>query len=170
MGKRIEVYRNDAITINQIRRKRPSHLIISPGPKTPKETGISKKVIETFAGRIPILGVCLGYQCMVSVFGGEIVRAKRLMHGKTSQIYHDRQTIYQGIKSPFTAARYHSLIARPESLPDCFEITAWTDRDEIMGVRHKTIPALEGMQFHPESFLTPMGNKMLSNFLVVHHT
>jgi anthranilate synthase/aminodeoxychorismate synthase-like glutamine amidotransferase len=172
LGKAVEIYRNDAITTNEIKSKKPSHIIISPGPKTPKEAGISNKVIKKFAGKIPILGVCLGHQCLVAVFGGKIVRAGRLMHGKTSSIYHDKKTIYKGLPNPFTAARYHSLIAEPKSLPDCLEITAWTEmpkgkksEPEIMGVRHRKIPALEGMQFHPESFMTPEGLLLLKNFL-----
>lgn len=165
LGRRIETYRHDAITLRAIQRKRPSHIIISPGPKTPQEAGISPDVIAKFSGRIPILGVCLGHQCLAVVFGCKVVRAPRLMHGKTSRVYHDRRTIYRGLPNPFTAARYHSLIVTKESLPDCFQVTAWTKENEIMGIRHRTIPALEGVQFHPESFLTPTGKRLLRNFL-----
>ncbi|MBI4834932.1 MAG: aminodeoxychorismate/anthranilate synthase component II [Planctomycetes bacterium] len=172
LGKDVQVYRNDAITTNEIKSKKPSHIIISPGPETPKEAGISNKVIKKFAGKIPILGVCLGHQCLVAVFGGKIIRAGRLMHGKTSKVYHDGKTIYKNLPNPFAAARYHSLIAEPKSLPNCLEITARTEmtkgnkpETEIMGVRHKKIPALEGVQFHPESFMTPDGLLLLKNFL-----
>lgn len=165
LGVAVRVYRNNRISISRIRQKRPSHLVISPGPKTPQEAGISQRVIKAFAGRIPILGVCLGHQCLVAVFGGKIVRAARIMHGKTSLVYHDRQMVYRGVSNPFRAARYHSLIVKANSLPECFEITAWTKEDEIMGVRHKQMPGLEGVQFHPESFMTPHGRRMLKNFL-----
>lgn len=165
LGVAVRVYRNNRISISQIRRQKPGHLMISPGPKTPQETGISQRVIKAFAGRIPILGVCLGHQCLVAVFGGKIVRAARIMHGKTSLVYHDRQMIYRGVPNPFRAARYHSLIVKENSLPKCFKITARTKQGEIMGVRHKQIPGLEGVQFHPESFMTPHGKRMLKNFL-----
>lgn len=166
-GQVMKVYRNDRVTLEQIESDRPDHLIISPGPCTPKEAGISVDVIQHFAGKLPILGVCLGHQSMAYAFGGKIVRADRLMHGKTSEIRHDGKTIFAGMSNPFTATRYHSLVAEPSSLPDCFEVTARTadqpDR-EIMGIRHKTLP-LEGVQFHPESFLTDEGKILLGNFL-----
>ena len=163
----MKVYRNDQVTPQQIEDDRPDHIVISPGPCTPKEAGISVDVVKHFAGRVPILGVCLGHQSIAYAFGGKIVRADRLMHGKTSQIQHDGKTIFAGLSNPFTATRYHSLVAEPESLPDCFEVTARTtdqpDR-EIMGIRHKTMP-VEGVQFHPESFLTDEGKTLLANFL-----
>jgi len=172
--KDIGVFRNDRITIEEIVKIKPGCIIISPGPKTPKEAGISVPLIKKFAGKIPILGVCLGHQAIVYSFGGKIVRAKRLMHGKTSLIYHDGKTIYRNIPNPFSATRYHSLIAEKNSLPQCFEISAWTDKNEIMGVRLKKIPdknfeknaILEGVQFHPESILTIEGKKLLKNFLI----
>ena len=163
----MKVYRNDQVTLQQIEEDRPDHIIISPGPCTPKEAGISVDVVKHFAGKMPILGVCLGHQSIAYAFGGKIVRADRLMHGKTSQIQHDGKTIFAGLSNPFTATRYHSLVAEPESLPDCFEVSARTtdapDR-EIMGIRHKTMP-IEGVQFHPESFLTDEGKALLGNFL-----
>ena len=163
----IKVYRNDQVTLQQIEEDRPDHIIISPGPCTPKEAGISVDVVKHFAGKMPILGVCLGHQSIAYAFGGKIVRADRLMHGKTSQIQHDGKTIFAGLSNPFTATRYHSLVAEPQSLPDCFEVSARTtdapDR-EIMGIRHKTMP-IEGVQFHPESFLTDEGKTLLGNFL-----
>ena len=164
LGAEIEVFRNDKITVEEIEKKSPSHIIISPGPCTPREAGISNDVVRAFAGRRPLLGVCLGHQCIAHAMGGDVVRAKRLMHGKTSMIYHDGKTIYEGISNPFEATRYHSLIVKGETLPAVFEVTAWTDRDEIMGIRHKEYP-LEGVQFHPESFLTDEGMKILDNFL-----
>jgi len=164
----IRVYRNDQVTIEQVEADRPDHLIISPGPCTPREAGISNDLIRHFTGRIPILGVCLGHQCMGYAFGAEIVRAGRLMHGKTSEIRHDGRTIYQGLPNPFTATRYHSLVIRPGTLSDEFEVTATADDnpDEIMGIRHKRYP-VEGVQFHPESFLTEHGPKLLANFLAM---
>ncbi len=163
-GTNIEVVRNDKITIAEIEKKNPSHIIISPGPCTPKEGGISNSVIKDFAGRVPILGVCLGHQCIAYTFGAKIMRARRIMHGKTSMIHHDNKTIFNGLTNPFEATRYHSLIVSKETLPDSFEITAFADEDEIMGIRHKEIP-LEGVQFHPESFLTEQGSKVIKNFL-----
>jgi len=163
----MKVYRNDQVTPEQIEDDRPDHIIISPGPCTPKEAGISVEVVKHFSGKVPILGVCLGHQSIAYAFGGKIVRADRLMHGKTSQIQHDGKTIFAGMSNPFTATRYHSLMAEPESLPDCFEVSARTtdapDR-EIMGIRHKAMP-VEGVQFHPESFLTDEGKVLLANFL-----
>jgi anthranilate synthase/aminodeoxychorismate synthase-like glutamine amidotransferase len=162
----IEVHRNDAITVEQIAARKPDHIIISPGPCTPAEGGVSNDVLRTFAGQVPILGVCLGHQCMGFTFSGPdaVVRADRLMHGKTSEIYHDGRGVFRGLSNPFTATRYHSLILRPDRVPPDFEVTAWTDEKEIMGIRHKKKP-LEGVQFHPESFLTVEGPKLLANFL-----
>lgn len=164
LGREVEVARNDKITLREIEDKTPGHIIISPGPCTPRESGISNEVIKHFMGKIPILGVCLGHQCIAYVLGGEIVRAGRLMHGKTSMIHHDGKTIFRGLANPFEATRYHSLIVRPESLPSCLEVNAWAERDEIMGLRHKEC-LLEGVQFHPESFLTEEGPKLIKNFL-----
>jgi anthranilate synthase/aminodeoxychorismate synthase-like glutamine amidotransferase len=163
-GLQVEVYRNDKITADQIEAIGPTHIVISPGPCTPKEGGVSNDAILRFAQRIPILGVCLGHQCIGHCFGGVVERAGRLMHGKTDQIRHDGRTIYAGMPNPFTATRYHSLIIRNGTMPAEFEISAWTDQDEIMGVRHKTWP-LEGVQYHPESFLTEQGQRLLQNFL-----
>ena len=164
LGADIRVYRNDKITIPEIEALAPDRIIISPGPCTPLEAGISNDVIAHFAGKVPILGVCLGHQCIGHTFGGIVERHRRLMHGKTSLITHDGRTIYRGLANPFEATRYHSLSIREDSLPDCLEVTARAERDEIMGVRHKTLP-VEGVQFHPESFLTLEGPKLLSNFL-----
>ena len=164
LGADIRVYRNDKITVPEIEALAPDRIIISPGPCTPLEAGISNDVIAHFAGRVPILGVCLGHQCIGHTFGGIVERHRRLMHGKTSLITHDGRTIYSGLANPFEATRYHSLSIREDSLPDCLEVTARAERDEIMGVRHKTLP-VEGVQFHPESFLTLEGPKLLSNFL-----
>ena len=163
-GVSIEVDRNDKITLIDIENKKPSHIIISPGPCTPKESGISNSVIKAFAGKIPILGVCLGHQCIAYTFGAEITRARRIMHGKTSMVHHDNKTIFKDLTNPFKATRYHSLIIKKETLPDVFEISAFVDEDEIMGIRHKKYP-LEGVQFHPESFLTEQGSKLIKNFL-----
>lgn len=164
IAKELQVYRNDKITLEGIYNLSPDAILISPGPCTPLEAGISNEVIKEFAGKIPLLGVCLGHQCIGYVFGGEIIRAEQLMHGKTSLIYHDGEKIYQGIENPFVATRYHSLIIKKESLPECLKITAWTSEDEIMGVRHKEY-AVEGLQFHPESILTKVGKRLLSNFV-----
>ena len=164
LGKDIRVFRNDKITIQEIEKMNPEKIVISPGPCTPKEAGISIELIQNFSGRIPILGVCLGHQSIGAAFGGEIIRAPRLMHGKTSIIYHDGKTIFEGLPNPFEATRYHSLLIKKETLPDCLEITAWTDMDEIMGVRHKGA-IVEGVQFHPESILTKVGKDLLRNFL-----
>jgi len=164
--RRMKVYRNDKVTLEQIEKDRPTHIIISPGPCTPREAGISNDVVRRFAGRVPILGVCLGHQCIGFAFGASIVRANRLMHGKTSPIYHDGKGIYKGLSNPFIATRYHSLTIDPPTLPDEFEVTAWTDQEELMGIRHKTMP-IEGVQFHPESFLTEEGPKLLANFLAM---
>lgn len=160
----LEVVRNDRITLDEIEARAPSRIIVSPGPCTPREAGISNAVIERFAPRIPLLGVCLGHQCIGFTFGAEIVRADRIMHGKTSLIHHDGKGLYRGMPNPFEATRYHSLVIRPGTLPDCFEVVAWTDQGEIMGIRHKRYP-LEGVQFHPESFLTENGIQLLANFI-----
>ncbi len=164
LGEDIRVFRNNKITIAEIEKLNPEKIVVSPGPCTPKEAGISIKVIQHFAGKIPILGVCLGHQSIGAAYGAEIVNAPRLMHGKTSMIYHDRKTIFRNLPNPFEATRYHSLIIRKDTLSDAFEITAWTDQDEIMGVRHKKF-ILEGVQFHPESILTKAGKDLLRNFL-----
>jgi len=164
LGEEIKVYRNDKVTVKDIEEMAPDHIVISPGPCTPNEAGISLELIEKLGGRIPILGVCLGHQSIGQVYGGEVVRAENLMHGKTSVIYHDGRTVFTGIPSPFTATRYHSLIVARELLPDCFEISAWTADGEIMGLRHKDF-IVEGVQFHPESILTEHGKKLLRNFL-----
>jgi anthranilate synthase/aminodeoxychorismate synthase-like glutamine amidotransferase len=160
----LRVFRNDKVTVAEIEALGPTHLVISPGPCTPLEGGVSNDVIKHFAGKTPLLGVCLGHQCIGHSFGADVVRADRLMHGKTSLIHHDGRTLFEGIANPFEATRYHSLIIRRGSVPDDFEVTAWTDEDEIMGVRHRQWP-LEGVQFHPESFLTLEGPKILRNFL-----
>jgi anthranilate synthase component 2/para-aminobenzoate synthetase component 2 len=164
LGEDIRVFRNDKITIKEIEGMNPEKIVISPGPCTPKEAGISVELIRYFAGTIPILGVCLGHQSIGAAFGGEIIRAPRLMHGKTSMILHDGKTIFENLPNPFEATRYHSLVIRRETLPDCLEVTAWTDTGEIMGVRHKGV-VIEGVQFHPESILTKAGKDLLRNFL-----
>ncbi|MBA7674155.1 Aminodeoxychorismate/anthranilate synthase component 2 [subsurface metagenome] len=164
LGKKTEVYRNDKISLRIIEEKKPEGIVISPGPGQPKNAGISEQVVEHFASQIPILGVCLGHQCIGEVFGAKIVRAKNLMHGKTSLIYHYGKDIYQGTENPFLATRYHSLIIKNGTLPDCLIRTAWTKKEEIMGIRHKEYPVF-GMQFHPESILTEAGKKLLKNFL-----
>ena len=166
LGADIRVYRNDETTAEEVERLSPERIVISPGPCTPREAGVSNDIIQRFTGRVPLLGVCLGHQCMGHVFGGEVVRAARLMHGKTSMIQHDGKTIFQGLPNPFEATRYHSLIIRRETLPDCLEITAETDEGEIMGVRHKE-HKVEGVQFHPESILTKCGKDLLRNFLAL---
>jgi anthranilate synthase/aminodeoxychorismate synthase-like glutamine amidotransferase len=160
----VQVERNDAITVDAIATLAPDAIVISPGPCTPNEAGISMDVIRTYAGKIPILGVCLGHQSIGQVFGGRIVRAPRIMHGKTSKIFHDEKGLFAGVENPFTATRYHSLVIAPESLPDVLEVTAKTWEDEIMGVRHKQ-HLVEGVQFHPESIMTTAGKKLLANFL-----
>jgi para-aminobenzoate synthetase component II len=160
----LRVVRNDQVTLSEIEAAAPSHLIISPGPCTPVQAGISNDVITQFASRIPLLGVCLGHQCIGHALGARVVRAGRIMHGKTSLIYHDGRGVYRGLSNPFEATRYHSLLIEPGTLPDDLEVVARTEQDEIMGVRHKRFP-LEGVQFHPESFLTAEGIKLLKNFL-----
>ncbi len=164
LGQDVRVYRNDKITLDEIASLAPEEIVISPGPCTPNEAGISMDVIRRFSGRIPILGVCLGHQSIGAVFGGEVIRAPRLMHGKTSPIHHDGKTIFEGLPNPFIATRYHSLIVRRENLPDCLEISAWTEEGEIMGLRHRDM-LVEGVQFHPESILTSDGKRLLGNFL-----
>lgn len=164
LGAEMSVHRNDRITLQEIEEMQPSKIVISPGPCTPKEAGISIDLIRKFGSQIPILGVCLGHQAIGEAFGGEVVRAPRLMHGKTSMIEHDGRGVYRGLPNPFEATRYHSLIIRRESMPKVLEITAWTKEGEIMGIRHKTFP-IEGVQFHPESILTKVGKDLLKNFL-----
>ena len=164
LGADVMVYRNDMITVDEAKALAPTHLVISPGPGRPDEAGVSLAMIAAFADDIPVLGVCLGHQSLVQHFGGDIVRAERLMHGKTSMAKHDGKTIFAGISQPVEVGRYHSLCAEPDSLPDVLELTAATERGEIMGVRHKTLP-LEGVQFHPESVLTPEGDCLMANFL-----
>jgi anthranilate synthase component 2 len=164
LGQDVLVYRNDEIDLAKVAALKPDHIVISPGPCTPNEAGISVPLIKEFAGKIPLLGVCLGHQSIGQAFGGNIVHAKQLMHGKTSLIYHNDVGVFKGLPNPYTATRYHSLVIEKESLPDCLEITAWTEDGEIMGVRHKTL-AVEGVQFHPESILTEYGHELLNNFL-----
>ena len=164
LGAAVDVHRNDHITPGEIGEMHPSHIVISPGPCTPNEAGISMDVVRAHGGRIPIMGVCLGHQSICQVFGGEILRGDEPVHGKTSRVFHDGNTIFAGVESPLEATRYHSLIVgRP--LPDELELSAWTEDDVIMGVRHRTLPALEGVQFHPESILTAAGKQILANFL-----
>jgi anthranilate synthase/aminodeoxychorismate synthase-like glutamine amidotransferase len=164
LGQEIRVVRNDEIAATDIAGIAPSHIVISPGPCTPNEAGISLDTIRQYAGKIPILGVCLGHQSIGQAFGGKVVRAGRVMHGKTSPILHEGQGVFAGLPTPFEATRYHSLLVERASLPDCLEVTARTAEDEIMGLRHKTLP-VEGVQFHPESFLTTVGKDLLRNFL-----
>lgn len=164
LGEDIKVFRNDKITINKIKKIKPERIVISPGPGRPENAGISCDCIKEFAGKIPILGVCLGHQCLGFVYGGRIINAKRLMHGKTSLIYHNRGTIFSGIPNPFEATRYHSLLVEKDTLPGCLETIAWTKENEIMGLRHKQY-LLWGVQFHPESILTTVGKDILANFL-----
>ena len=168
LGAEVVVVRNDEIDIAAIEALAPTHLVISPGPCTPNDAGISLQAIEYFAGKLPILGVCLGHQSLAQVFGGDVVRARQVMHGKTSSIYHTDRGVFEGLNNPLTVTRYHSLVVKAATLPDCFEITAWTqlngEFDEIMGIRHKTLD-LEGVQFHPESILTEQGHQLLANFL-----
>jgi len=164
LGQDLMVFRNDKITIEEIERLNPDGVVISPGAGVPAQAGISKELVDHFASRLPIFGVCLGHQCIAEVFGAQIVRADKLMHGKTSLIYHDGKKIYKGLPNPFVATRYHSLIVKPESLPDSLEVAARTEEGEIMGIRHKEYP-IEGLQFHPESILTEVGKRLLNNFL-----
>ena len=169
LGQKVNVYRNDEITVDEIENLKPKHVVISPGPCTPNEAGISLELIEKLAGKIPILGVCLGFQAIAQAFGGNIIGAQRIMHGKVSPIHHTGKGVFKGLKNPLNATRYHSLVAEKSTLPECLEMTAWTNNDsgsieEIMGVRHKTL-AIEGVQFHPESILTEHGHQMLNTFL-----
>jgi len=164
LGEDVRVFRNDAITVDGIEALGPKRLVISPGPCDPTRAGISVEAIRHFAGKIPVLGVCLGHQSIAYAFGGEVVKADRLMHGKTSMVHHDGRGVFEGVENPFEANRYHSLIVKRETLPDCLEISAWTDMDEIMGIRHREMQ-VEGMQFHPESILTRAGKHRLGTFL-----
>ncbi len=169
LGADMRVYRNDEISVADMEKLAPSHIVISPGPCTPKEAGISVPTIRHFAGKIPILGVCLGHQSIGEAFGGDVIRAKRVMHGKISAIHHRNEGVFQGLASPFNATRYHSLVIAQETLPACLQVTAWTQNpdgsvEEIMGVKHRTLP-IEGVQFHPESILTEHGHQLLKNFL-----
>jgi len=169
LGADVVVHRNDQITVEEIEKLNPERIMISPGPCTPNEAGVSMQAIEYFAGKFPILGVCLGHQSIGQVFGGKIIHAKEIMHGKTSMIHHNNHGVFKGLTNPYEATRYHSLVIEKESIPDCLEITAWTENadgsmDEIMGVRHKELP-IEGVQFHPESILTQHGHDLLKNFL-----
>ncbi|MGB0733179.1 MAG: aminodeoxychorismate/anthranilate synthase component II [Pontibacterium sp.] len=169
LGADVEVYRNDEITIEEIEAKAPTHLVVSPGPCTPNEAGISLAALKHFAGKLPIFGICLGHQSMGQAFGGNVVRAREVMHGKTSPVYHNNTGVFEGLNNPVEVTRYHSLVVDKDSLPDCFELTAWTQHedgsvDEIMGIRHKELD-VEGVQFHPESILTEQGHDLLANFL-----
>lgn len=164
LGQDVQVYRNDEIDLAKVAQLNPRHIVISPGPCTPNEAGISLALINEFAGKIPLFGVCLGHQSIGQAYGGKIIKAKTLMHGKTSLIHHADTGVFKGLPNPYTATRYHSLVIEKESLPDCLEITAWTEDGEIMGVRHKTL-AIEGVQFHPESVLTEHGHALLDNFI-----
>ena len=169
LGQKVNVYRNDEITVDEIKNLKPKHVVILPGPCTPNEAGISLELIEKLAGKIPILGVCLGFQAIAQAFGGNIIGAQRIMHGKVSPIHHTGKGVFKGLKNPLNATRYHSLVAEQSTLPECLEVTAWTNNDsgsieEIMGVQHKTL-AIEGVQFHPESILTEHGHQMMNTFL-----
>ena len=164
IGQEVEVVRNDKISIEEISKLNPQYIVISPGPCTPNEAGISLELIEAFKGKIPILGVCLGHQSIGQAFGGKIIHAQTIMHGKTSKISHNNKGVFRGIKDPFIATRYHSLVIEKQTLPNCFDITAWTDDNEIMGIKHKEL-AIEGVQFHPESILSEYGHDLLKNFL-----
>lgn len=164
LGAEVEVYRNNAITVEEIEEKKPRAVVISPGPCDPQRAGVSVEAIKRLAGRFPLLGVCLGHQSIAHAFGGDVVRAGRLMHGKTSFVYHDGKTVFDGIANPFEANRYHSLIVKKDTLPACLEISAWTEENEIMGIRHRKY-LIEGVQFHPESILTKSGKELLKNFL-----
>ena len=169
LGAEVKTVRNDAISIDEIRRLKPGGLVISPGPCTPDEAGISLQIVAELGGEIPVFGVCLGYQCIGQVFGGDIVRAEQVMHGKTSMINHEGKGVFTGLPQPFEATRYHSLVIKKDTIPDCLEVTAWTEKEngkieEIMGLRHRTLP-IEGVQFHPESILTRCGHDLLQNFI-----
>jgi len=164
IGQEVKVVRNDKISIEEINKLNPQYIVISPGPCTPNEAGISLELIEAFKGKVPILGVCLGHQSIGQAFGGKIIHAQTIMHGKTSKISHNNKGVFRGIKNPFIATRYHSLVIEKQTLPNCFDITAWTDDNEIMGIKHKEL-AIEGVQFHPESILSEHGHDLLKNFL-----
>jgi anthranilate synthase/aminodeoxychorismate synthase-like glutamine amidotransferase len=164
LGEEIAVFRNDKITLEKVKKIAPQKIVISPGPGRPESAGISNAIIQSLQGIVPLLGVCLGHQCIGEVFGGRIIRAQQLMHGKTSLIYHDRKRLFNGFSDPFIATRYHSLVVERASLPPCLEITAWTDDNEIMGLRHRK-HLIEGIQFHPESILTTAGKELLKNYL-----
>ena len=164
IGQEVKVVRNDKISIEEINKLNPQYIVISPGPCTPNEAGISLELIEAFKGKIPILGVCLGHQSIGQAFGGKIIHAQTIMHGKTSKIFHNNKGVFRRIKDPFIATRYHSLVIEKQTLPNCFDITAWTDDNEIMGIKHKEL-AIEGVQFHPESILSEHGHDLLKNFL-----
>ena len=164
LGQEVVVERNDKISLKEIKNLNPEFLVLSPGPCTPNEAGISLEIVSNFKGKIPILGVCLGHQSIGQAFGGKIPHAKTIMHGKTSDIHHTNKGVFKGLSNPFTATRYHSLVIERESLPECFEITAWTDDEEIMGIRHKEL-YIEGVQFHPESILSEYGHDLLRNFI-----
>ncbi len=166
LGQEIKVVRNNEVTVSEIEHNLPEYIVISPGPCTPNEAGVSLSVIRQLAGRVPILGVCLGHQAIGQAFGGKVVRAKDVVHGKTSRIFHDERGVFRGLPNPFEATRYHSLVVERQGLPECLEVTAKTWDEEIMGVRHKTLP-VEGVQFHPESFLTVVGKDLLRNFLEI---
>ena len=167
LGSKLKVYRNDKITFSEIKKlKGITHIVISPGPGTPKDAGISKDLIKEYAGKLPILGVCLGHQCIGEVFGGRIIQSKKLMHGKTSLIYHNKKDIFKNIKNPFDATRYHSLVVQRKSLPKCFNIIAYTKDSQIMGIKHKDF-LVYGVQFHPESIITKEGKKLLKNFISI---
>jgi anthranilate synthase component 2 len=164
LGEEVRVFRNDQITVDEVEKLAPAYIVISPGPCTPNEAGISVPVIERFANSVPILGVCLGHQCIGQAFGGRVVHAKSVMHGKTSAIRHEGEGVFAGLPNPLTATRYHSLVVERASLPECLKVTAWSDDGEVMGVRHREL-AVEGVQFHPESILTEAGHDLLRNFL-----
>ncbi|MGP7819652.1 aminodeoxychorismate/anthranilate synthase component II [Niallia sp. 01092] len=164
MGEKLVVKRNDQISIEEIRKENPDYLMISPGPCSPNEAGISLEAIDAFSGEVPIFGVCLGHQAIAQVFGGDVVQAENLMHGKISMMFHDGKTIFKDLPNPFPATRYHSLLVKKETLPACFEVSAWTEEGEIMGIRHKEVP-IEGVQFHPESIMTTDGMELLKNFI-----
>jgi anthranilate synthase component 2 len=169
LGEEVVVVRNDKTTLDEIERMKPERIVISPGPSTPQQAGISNDVIKLFGSRIPLLGVCLGHQCIGYSYGGVVGQAGQIMHGKSSLIYHQGQGVLAGLPNPFSAIRYHSLVVKKEGLPDCLEVTAWTDDGEIMGLRHRQHP-VQGVQFHPESFMTEVGKDLLRNFLQLHYT
>jgi anthranilate synthase component 2 len=169
LGEKVVVVRNDKTTLDEIERMKPERIVVSPGPSTPQEAGISNDVIRHFGSRIPLLGVCLGHQCIGYSYGGVVGQAKQIMHGKSSQIYHNNDGVLAGLPNPFSAIRYHSLVVKKEGLPDCLEVTAWTDDGEVMGLRHRQHP-VQGVQFHPESFMTEVGKDLLKNFLQLHYS